>query len=159
MAGFLVTERCSNGPPNQLGPRSAGLPLGAIEKIELNRPSLEWAAMILTDLTIDRAEFGRRTGWELKAEGACKGEFCVPLPGDAATTERIDARVLAEHLRMPLVHDSEHGLWALGPASLTGRALVSAEAPDLVLPDLNGTPFALSSLLGTKVVLAAWASW
>jgi hypothetical protein len=115
--------------------------------------------MILADLTIDRTEFGRRTGWELKAEGACKGTFCVPLPDGVPTVGRIDARILAEHLRMPLVHDGEHGVWALGPASLTGRALVSAEAPDLVLPDLNGTPFALSSLLGRKVVLAAWASW
>jgi hypothetical protein len=60
---------------------------------------------------------------------------------------------------MPLVHDGQHDLWALGPESLTGRALVSATAPELVLPDVDGRPFVLSSLRGQKVVLVAWASW
>ena len=40
-----------------------------------------------------------------------------------------------------------------------GRALTTAEAPDLVLPDRHGRPFALSSLRGRKVLLVAWASW
>jgi hypothetical protein len=60
---------------------------------------------------------------------------------------------------MPVLHDDSHGVWSVGPASVTGRALATAEAPDLVLPDLNGDPFVLSSLRGQKVVLMAWASW
>jgi hypothetical protein len=36
---------------------------------------------------------------------------------------------------------------------------MTAEAPDLVLPDRDGNPFALSSLRGHKVALVAWASW
>jgi hypothetical protein len=59
---------------------------------------------------------------------------------------------------MALVHDEAHGLWALGPES-GGRALLSAEMPDITLPDRDGNPFKLSSLLGTKVLLVAWASW
>jgi hypothetical protein len=89
----------------------------------------------------------------------CKGEVCVPLPEQAVADGRIDASTLEERLGMPLVHDGEHGLWALGPESLTGRALLSATAPELVLPDVDGRPFALSSLHGQKVVLVAWASW
>ena len=50
------------------------------------------------------------------------------------------------------------GLWSLGPES-GGRALASAQAPDLVLPSLSGEPFPLSRLRGTKVLIAAWASW
>ena len=51
-------------------------------------------------------------------------------------------------------------LWALGPASgPTGRALTTAIAPELELPDVDGNPFKLSSLLGQKVLLVAWATW
>jgi hypothetical protein len=60
---------------------------------------------------------------------------------------------------MALVHDEQAGLWALGPESLGNRALVSAEAPELVLPDLDGNEFRLSSLRGQKVVLVASAPY
>jgi hypothetical protein len=51
-------------------------------------------------------------------------------------------------------------LWALGPeTAITGRALTTAVAPELTLPDVEGNPFSLSSLHGQKVVLVAWASW
>jgi hypothetical protein len=59
---------------------------------------------------------------------------------------------------MALVHDEAHGLWALGPPA-GGRALTSAELPEIVLPDRHGAPFAISSLRGTKVFMIAWASW
>jgi hypothetical protein len=59
---------------------------------------------------------------------------------------------------MPLVHDDDTGVWCLGPEAL-GRALTTAQAPDLILPDYRGNPFALSSLRGQKVLLVAWASW
>lgn len=113
--------------------------------------------MILESLEIDRASFEARTGWSIKPQGACKGEMCVPLPGDPGSPT-LDARVLAERMGMPLVHDERHGLWALGPETM-GRALASAESPAIVLPDRNGEPFDLSSLRGQKVMLLAWASW
>lgn len=112
--------------------------------------------MILTALQVDPADLERRTGWHVTPEGICKGPLCVPFP----TRQKgpIDATVLAERLVMPLLHDPAHGLWCLGPAS-GGRALASATAPDLVLPELDGTPFALDTLRGQKVLLVAWASW
>ena len=113
--------------------------------------------MILTSLTVDIAELERRTGWALKPQGACKAEFCVPMPAHDGSS--IDAGVLAERLGMPLVRDERHELWALGPDAVAGRALASAEAPELVLPDRNGKAFRLSSLRGLKVLLLAWASW
>ena len=112
--------------------------------------------MILETLHVDRKQFERRTGWEIKPQGACKGERCVPLPPGEG--DGIDARVLAERLGMPLVRDEATGLWCLGPDA-GGRALASVEAPDLELPDLEGRPFRLGSLRGKKVLLYAWASW
>jgi hypothetical protein len=109
--------------------------------------------MLLECLDIDRAAFCAGTGWEIKPEGACKGEVCVPLPGG------FELSSTAERLGMALVHDANQGLWALGPETLNGRALVTAKAPDLVLPDLSGEEFRLASLRGQKVVLVAWAPY
>jgi hypothetical protein len=117
--------------------------------------------MLLTGLTVDPVEFSARTGWDVKPEGACKGEVCVPLPDTARTDGgRLDVAVLAERLGMPLVRHADTDLWALGPeTAVNGRALTTAVAPDLVLPDASGAEFSLSSLRGRKVVMVAWASW
>jgi hypothetical protein len=114
--------------------------------------------MILDTIDIDLDELERRTGWTITPQGACKGDVCVPLPAGAVSGGRVDGMLLAERLRMPLLHDERHDVWALGPDS-GGRALTTAQAPDLVLHDRHGNPFALSSLRGQKVLLVAWASW
>jgi hypothetical protein len=108
--------------------------------------------MILKRLDEPPAELERRTGWTIKPQGACRGEVCVPLPSP------FDVRELATRLGMALVHDEPSGLWALGPPS-GGRALASAELPDIVLADRDGADFELRSLRGTKVFMIAWASW
>jgi hypothetical protein len=121
--------------------------------------------MILESTAVDLAAFAERTGWEIKPEGACKGDVCVPLGvavrTDGSTTAgSIDAAVLAERLGMALVADVEHGVYALGPeSSPTGRALTTALAPDILLPDLSGNMFRLADLRGKKVVVVSWASW
>ncbi|MCC7362919.1 MAG: redoxin domain-containing protein [Dehalococcoidia bacterium] len=111
--------------------------------------------MILDRLDISAAEFAAGTGWEIKPEGACKGDVCVPL----GRGEGIDLQATADRLRMALVHDPGEGLWALGPESLGERALVSAEAPDFTLPAFDGSELRLSSLRGKKVLLVAWAPY
>ncbi len=115
--------------------------------------------VILSELSVDPADFARRTGWQAKPEGLCLGPVCVPAPGVEQPGGRLDVTVLSDRLGMPLVHDEAHGLWALGPATATGRALTSAAAPDLELPDRDGNVFQLSALHGRKVLLVAWASW
>ena len=113
--------------------------------------------MLLRSPTVSRSEFEAGTGWQLKPEGACQGHVCIPLSQPAGDT--IDVASVARDMGMPLVAAPEHGLWALGPASVGSRALASAEAPDLRLPDLSGKEFRLSSLRGQKVLLFAWAPY
>ncbi|NNF54520.1 MAG: hypothetical protein HKN03_08765 [Acidimicrobiales bacterium] len=118
--------------------------------------------MILHQLTVDPAEFEKRTGWEAKPEGLCKGDACVPAPQVRTPEGQLDVQVLSDRLGMPLVTDEATNTHALGPAGL-GRSLTTAVAPELELPDYQSTagpqPFRLSSLLGRKVLLVAWASW
>ena len=108
--------------------------------------------MLVEHLDQPPADLERRTGWTVKPEGACRGDVCVPLPAP------FDVAELAARLRMALVEDERHGLWALGPES-GGHALTSATLPEIVLPDRDGRDFELRSLRGTKVIMIAWASW
>lgn len=115
--------------------------------------------MIVTELRSSIADFADRTGWVAKPEGLCKGAMCVPLPSEATDGDSLDLSVVAERLGMPVVHDEGRGVWALGPATVSGRALDTAEVPSLTLPDVEGRPFELASLRGKRVVVFAWASW
>jgi hypothetical protein len=115
--------------------------------------------MLLDSLTVDDGAFATATGWAAKPEGLCKGDVCVPAPGARRDDGALDVTVVADRLGMPLVHDEARGRWALGPATVGGRALTTAEAPDLELPDRDGNPFGLSALHGRKVLVVAWASW
>ena len=107
--------------------------------------------MILEGSDTDLESVAKRLGWDLKPEGLCRDDVCVPL------RDRSSVRALASALRRPLVEDRKHSLWAIGPE--TGRALASARAPELRLPAWGGGDFALRSLLGQKVVIVAWAPW
>jgi hypothetical protein len=116
--------------------------------------------MTLDRLDLTAEEFAETTGWEIKPEGACQEDVCVPLPALEPDAEgRIEVTVVAERLGMPIAHDGAHGLWALGPRSGDRRVLERARMPDLVLQDFDGDAFDLASLRGRKVVLIAWASW
>lgn len=114
--------------------------------------------MIVDALVVSRDAFEAGTGWELKPEGACRGDVCIPLrqPPEGDT---VDVASLADQMGLPIVADDEHGIWAVGPAATGNRTLVGAEAPELTLPDLDGNPFTLSSLRGKKVMLLAWSPY
>ena len=116
--------------------------------------------MIVSELSVDRVAFEQATGWELKPQGACRGELCVPLQGGTVdSSDRVDVARLADQLGMPVVADEAAGLWALGPATMSGRALLSAHLPALDLIDLDGQPFDFATLRGKKVVLVAWSPY
>jgi hypothetical protein len=112
--------------------------------------------MILRSSRVTAAELESVTGWQLKPEGLCQRERCVPF--SLASSDAIDVADVAHALGMPLVEERRFGLWALGPES-GGKALATATMPDIALPDVEGRMFRLSSLRGQKVLLVAWASW
>jgi hypothetical protein len=108
------------------------------------------------------------TGWELKPEGLCEGEICVPLGlgSSADLVHREDGKAMvnltgfARYMEQPVVFDREHSVWVFGPEATEWRQRpLSTEAPDFTLPDLDGRMYSLSDFRGTKVALACWASW
>jgi hypothetical protein len=115
-------------------------------------------------LWVPLSELKALSGWEVKPEGVCKDEVCVPVP-DARRHALIgdDELSLTEFARMieqPVAHDEKQGVWYFGPPAWEWKSrLASRMAPDFALPDLSGQLHALSGLLGKKVLLLFWASW
>jgi hypothetical protein len=111
--------------------------------------------LLLEQPRLEIADFERRSGWHVRPEGLCRDDICLPLPPAALNGAQID---ISELPGMPAVHDPEVGLWALGPPA-SSHVLETAVVPAVVLPDLDGQPFDLATLRGSKVLLLAWASW
>ncbi len=107
----------------------------------------------------------KATGWELKPEGACQGDVCIPLPrGRESEFVRqgggFNLPALAGLLEEPVLHDEQGSVWVFGESARARRdALASLEAPDFVLPDLDGQLHSLSEQRGKKILLVSWASW
>lgn len=106
------------------------------------------------------------TGWELKPQGACLADTCVPIPTGResefvrAGGSQFNLAALARLLNQPVVHADTHNVWFFGEAaSARGNALLSLQAPDFTLPDLDGRLHSLSNHRGKKVLLVSWASW
>lgn len=119
--------------------------------------------VVLDDGPIVTAEqLERALGWTLKPEGLCRDDTCVIVP-DRSAIERdgmIDAIAVAALLDRPAVVDEVSGVAAIGvPRAVRRRALDELEAPDFVLPDLDGTAHALSDHRSKKRLLVAFSSW
>ena len=120
------------------------------------------------DLWLPLDELARASGWELRPEGACLGEVCVPIPPPqrdrfvrgAGGEMRFNLAALAGHLGMPIVRDAGTATWCFGEsAGARAAQLDSLIAPEFSLPDLSGRMHTLSQYRGKKLFLVAWASW
>lgn len=101
-------------------------------------------------------------GWEVKPQGLCKDDRCVPIAAraDVVTAAGVDLAGFAAVLSRPLALDVGARAAYFGAAAADRAAqLASLQAPDFTLPDLNGRPHALSDYRGKKVLLVAYASW
>lgn len=117
-------------------------------------------------LWIPTAELKESIGWELKPQGACLGDTCVPIPATRSSEFFRDSgsvfnlAALGRLLGQSVVHDSESSVWVFGePAETRRTPLESLTAPDFELPDLDGKMHRLSDYRGKKVFLFAWGSW
>jgi hypothetical protein len=106
-------------------------------------------------ISVTPDELSRATGWELKPEGLCRGEMCVPARGLGPVA--LDLRAVAKALHRSVVIDVDGGVAAFAgdPMSAGMRASID----ELELPDLDGNTVRMSDFAGRKRLLIAWASW
>jgi hypothetical protein len=103
------------------------------------------------------------TGWELKPQGLCHGDVCVPVRDRSRLVgedDLIDLRELAAVLRRPLAFDADAAAAVLGEAaSVRAQQRTGLTVEDFELHDVDGRAFRWSSLGAKKKLLFAWASW
>ncbi len=120
------------------------------------------------DLWVVPEDLPRVNRFELKPEGACLDELCVPVVQDRDSEMFVtrggqpwfNVTALARRLEQAYVADHDRGIWSFGqiPVTRTGF-LGSAIAPDFELPNRQGTMVRLSDFRGKKVLVVTWASW
>lgn len=121
-----------------------------------------------SELWLGTADLKSATGWEIKPEGICRDDVCIPVPAgkhaaflnNEGQQTWFNLAEFARHVGQPVAHDDGAGVWYFGvPADERRNALLDLEAPDFTLPDLGGELHSLSAQRGKKVLLMLWASW
>ncbi len=106
------------------------------------------------------------TGFELKPQGLCAGDTCIPIPSDATWVLQHDGASyfnvtrFAQKVDQVFAVDAEQNTWSFTPVPRVQTSpLLAGEAPDFALPDRNGKLVRLSDFKGKKVLVLTWASW
>jgi hypothetical protein len=119
------------------------------------------------DLWVTPEDLTRINGFEIKPQGVCLDELCIPLrqneDSDLFVTRRgqewFNVTELASKLEQAFVVDQERRIWSFGELPVERTAfLESAMAPDFALEDREGNVVRLSDFRGKKVLIVTWAS-
>ena len=114
------------------------------------------------EFAISLDDFARATGWQLKPQGLCIAEICVPVRDAKTLTNQtqIDLVEFARVTNQNIVVDQERKVAALGEhADTRSEAMTSLDAPDFRLPDIHGRQVSFSDFNRRKRLLLAWSSW
>ena len=110
------------------------------------------------DLWVRSADLPRINEFELKPEGACRADMCIPVSKNLKTGEWFNLTGFARKLGETVVADS--GVWSFGEIPVVrGSFYNSRMAPDFAAPDRKGRVVHLSDFRGKKVLVVTWASW
>jgi hypothetical protein len=111
-------------------------------------------------LWIRKADLPTINGFELKPQGACREDICIPIPRTMTRGDFFDLSAFAKRVGQRFVSDPAARVWSFGEIPVVrGSFLESRMAPDVSVPDRKGRPVRLSQFLGKKVLLVTWASW
>ena len=114
------------------------------------------------EFAVSLGDFEIATGWQLKPQGLCIDEVCVPVreTNRLTDTTSIDLVEFARVTQQNIVFDRQRQVAALGErADLRGESMSSLTAPDFRLPDIHGRQVLFSDFNRRKRLLLAWSSW
>ena len=124
--------------------------------------SIEVEGQCVDDLAlVDRTSLNEVLGWELKPQGLCRENECIPVKeSDLLHGDCVDLRAAATAVGVTSMLADDTDLVALSvPSQARSDALTRRRAPNFVLPDLDGEDHSLEQFQGRKRLLVAFASW
>jgi len=111
-------------------------------------------------LWIQMADLKGINGFELKPQGACREDICIPIPRPMMNGTRFNLSAFAQRVGQRVVADPAMRVWSFGEIPVVrGAFLESRQAPDFSVPDRKGRLVRLSQFRGKKVLVVTWASW
>jgi hypothetical protein len=126
--------------------------------ITLNRISADPAPG--SALWVQKADLPAINGFELKPQGACRADVCIPIPRAMTRGNTFNLTAFAQRVGQRVVAEPASRAWSFGEIPVVrGAYLESRMAPDVAVPDRKGRTVRLSPFRGKKVLLVTWASW
>lgn len=115
-------------------------------------------------LLIKAEDLTRINGFELKPEGACLEDLCVPLNQQILQQQDgqqwFNLTAFADLLGQPYVADSQARVWSFAEIPLKRESMmVDAMAPDFTVTDRAGQVIRMADLKGKKALIVTWSSW
>jgi hypothetical protein len=115
-------------------------------------------------LLIRPEDLMRVNGFELKPEGACYEDMCIPLNDSLlvmkAGKEWFDLAAFADLLGQPYVADKQARVWSFAEIPAKRQSmLVDAMAPEFEVTDRQGKLIRMADLKGKKALIVTWSSW
>lgn len=110
------------------------------------------------DLWVRSADLPRINEFELKPQGACRADLCIPVSKDLKRADWFNLSGFAHKIGQAVVADSN--VWSFGEIPVVRGSYYSTRiAPDFAVPDRSGKIVHLSDFRGKKVLVVTWASW
>ena len=111
-------------------------------------------------LWVQKSDLPRINGFEIKPQGACRADICIPIPRAMMRGDLFNLTAFAGRVGQKFIADPSTRVWSFGEIPVVqGAYLESRIAPVVTVPDRQGKPVRLPQFRGKKVLLVTWASW
>jgi hypothetical protein len=123
-----------------------------------NTVSLDKARIIDQNLWVQKHDLPRINEFEVKPQGACRADVCIPLSKTLKNGDWFNLTGFASKLGEKVVADQN--VYSFGEIPvLRGGFYNNRIAPDFAVADRKGKVVHLSDFRGKKTLVITWASW
>ena len=114
-------------------------------------------------LWVRKTDLPRINEFELKPQGACRADVCIPVDKSMTRGAYFNLSAFARKVGQTVVVDRDARVWSFGDIPIVrGQFVESRMAPDFEVPvnkERSGRSVRLSDFRGKKVLVLTWASW
>ena len=92
-------------------------------------------------LWIQKSDLPRINGFEIKPQGACREDICIPIPRGMMRGATFNLAAFAQRVGQKVIARPAERVWSLGEIPVVrGSFLEGRMAPDFAVPDRSGRP-------------------